>query len=415
MSSLVPLNRAGHVASKSPRAAAASSKANKGRFSAVRPILLITPLVISGSVLKPAGYNEVLGLDLTAIGFALVVLVGVRQLPKTSRYPIDLLGPILALASLVVWGYVRSESGFYQTAKIRDSVVVLALILILPTLLRNRADLRSMNLMWMCAGCAASVGVLVVGGDASLYGRGGIGGATLGPAYLAAAGTVAAIASLGERHVRWPFGLATICMGVWSLLAVGSRGPAVGVLLVAVAVWMLMGGVSLSKRTLLLVSALIVVAIIGVRLASREALDYITWTGGTSRLELWAIAARAFEAHPIFGTGWGDFSILSPALYPHNVFLEVAAELGAAGLLVFLWLLSRVTSRTRRWGLQGEVRVSAAVFVLWFVGQQFSSDLTLRAFWISLMPLLLLPGVMYPESANALSKVHLEGDTPQIH
>ena len=58
------------------------------------------------------------------------------------------------------------------------------------------------------------------------------------------------------------------------------------------------------------------------------------------RLHLWGQAWRAFRDHPLFGIGTGGFGAINPIeLYPHNILLETAAELGVLGLLLVLTLL----------------------------------------------------------------------------
>src|SRR5207248_8364655 len=58
------------------------------------------------------------------------------------------------------------------------------------------------------------------------------------------------------------------------------------------------------------------------------------------RLHLWGQAWRAFTSHPFLGIGTGGFGAINPIeLYPHNILLETAAELGVIGLLLVLTLL----------------------------------------------------------------------------
>lgn len=78
------------------------------------------------------------------------------------------------------------------------------------------------------------------------------------------------------------------------------------------------------------------------------------------RLELWGAGLRMIEDHPFAGIGLGNFKAEVPAyLLPgqridfiaHNTYIEVAAETGLPGLLLFLWILAatfRSLARTRR-------------------------------------------------------------------
>lgn len=59
----------------------------------------------------------------------------------------------------------------------------------------------------------------------------------------------------------------------------------------------------------------------------------------TSRAFFLETAARSFAASPIFGSGLGAFATTGLAEYPHNVFAEVASELGVIGLaLLIVWV-----------------------------------------------------------------------------
>jgi O-antigen ligase len=87
---------------------------------------------------------------------------------------------------------------------------------------------------------------------------------------------------------------------------------------------------------------------------------------GSTRLHLeaWEAGLQMIEAHPIVGVGLGNFKPLMPfymSLPPgtpvdsdtvaHNMFIEVAAELGLPALLIFLaifWFTYRTLGRLRR-------------------------------------------------------------------
>lgn len=72
-------------------------------------------------------------------------------------------------------------------------------------------------------------------------------------------------------------------------------------------------------------------------------------TANTSRLTLWKEAISIIEDFPVLGTGPNTYtSIISrysaskiTGSYPHNSYLQMAAETGMAGLISFLWILWR--------------------------------------------------------------------------
>jgi O-antigen ligase len=84
----------------------------------------------------------------------------------------------------------------------------------------------------------------------------------------------------------------------------------------------------------------------------------LTTNGGTGRTELWHVGLRIVKTHPAGGIGAGNYVSVSPqyALAPglithgdliftkepkpaHNTYLQVAAELGLPGLLLFLTVI----------------------------------------------------------------------------
>jgi O-antigen ligase len=129
-----------------------------------------------------------------------------------------------------------------------------------------------------------------------------------------------------------------------AFFAAGSRGPVVGLLVGVVAlVALLLRDVGIRARFVLPALAAIPAAILVGRVAPGENVeralsvlagpdDDVTANG---RVELWAAAWELFVERPLLGLGTGGFADAFPsALYPHNLFLEAAAELGIAGLLL---------------------------------------------------------------------------------
>lgn len=59
------------------------------------------------------------------------------------------------------------------------------------------------------------------------------------------------------------------------------------------------------------------------------------------RLDAYWLATDMFYDKPIFGYGHGGFQSLSDVAYPHNMFLEAAAEMGLIGVMLTLgWLIA---------------------------------------------------------------------------
>jgi O-antigen ligase len=85
--------------------------------------------------------------------------------------------------------------------------------------------------------------------------------------------------------------------------------------------------------------------------------QHLTSSNTAGRSDLWRVATRMFESHPLVGVGSGNFTVASvqyvnrpgaitradlivdTPLPPHNVYLQVAAELGIPGLIALIALL----------------------------------------------------------------------------
>jgi putative inorganic carbon (HCO3(-)) transporter len=145
--------------------------------------------------------------------------------------------------------------------------------------------------------------------------------------------------------------------------------------------------------------------------ASPQAREHVTRvSGGTGRADLWTIAWRMTEDKPLTGVGAGNFQLVSPQylLEPgviarddfvldqpkqtHNIYLQVLAELGLPGLLLFGSIIGFslycAAGAARRFRALGDSRLEtlswafliAAIGVLaadFFQSEQFSKQLWL--------------------------------------
>jgi len=75
------------------------------------------------------------------------------------------------------------------------------------------------------------------------------------------------------------------------------------------------------------------------------------------RLQYWKDGVKIFEQHPLFGIGYYNWlkyyrrNYMADGEYPHNIFVQAGAEMGAAGLAAFIALIAAtfvMNRRTRR-------------------------------------------------------------------
>jgi O-antigen ligase len=120
------------------------------------------------------------------------------------------------------------------------------------------------------------------------------------------------------------------------------------------------------------------------------------------RLEAFTTAIQMFTSHPILGAGMGSFNDVRPDLgYPHNLFLEIAAEFGLVGLgllLAYLCVLIARADLVRKKldPLMGSVLLAFLAAAL--VHQQLSFA------FIMARPLFLLTGMTAAFASQVLSQ-----------
>ncbi len=208
-------------------------------------------------------------------------------------------------------------------------------------------------------------------GDPSLYGRHVVLGIGVALALLAA-----------NRWRTWP--LIGLVVLMWAgLLFSYSQSSMAALLLVTLALAFATGDrrVRRTVGVLALVAALGVAAYVAVQVVDGESLRQIT-SDRTERVE---DTARVIEEDPLIGVGIGgqprasrelmDSDRPTPNFVSHTTPLTVAAELGAVGLALYLWLLVggvRVIEAVRRRD-QALGLALAASFVALFVHALFYS------------------------------------------
>jgi O-antigen ligase len=162
--------------------------------------------------------------------------------------------------------------------------------------------------------------------------------------------------------LRWPgplFGPVMLPLLLLGILATASRGAMVG----CVAGLVLSGSLQLRRmaprQLATVVGGLAVLGMIGAWYVRQEplVLRRLQSTADGSgpnienRLELWHAGREAFTSRPFLGVGYGQLrnyvELATGDNKPvHQTFISMGAELGVAGLLVFLWLLVAVVRDT---------------------------------------------------------------------
>ena len=177
------------------------------------------------------------------------------------------------------------------------------------------------------------------------------------------------------------------------------------------------------RVTMVLVSAAAIGLVVFVLTAPAARLNVTSFGGQetTGRSDLWGLAAEMAGHHPIQGIGLDNFAVRSPAYLDgatdvervdlvldgtqvHNTYLNVLAELGAVGLLLFLGVVGGAlalavgsfrtiaASGTRQDELLARGVVVGAIGML--AAYVFFSAQFEKQFWIVLGMLIALPGLV---------------------
>jgi putative inorganic carbon (HCO3(-)) transporter len=143
--------------------------------------------------------------------------------------------------------------------------------------------------------------------------------------------------------------------------------------------WMALGAVILSliilrwRRGWLIFVPVIVLALIAINQLGIPRIIEIAFSGGAisgwdGRREIWSRAIYMIQDFPFTGIGMGSFGKVADALYPffsyspgaiphaHNLFLQIAVDLGIPGLIAWLSILLVVIALAWKLFRQGRIR-----------------------------------------------------------
>jgi O-antigen ligase len=338
-----------------------------GRVHQLFPIL---------SYLRPALVATVL-----AIGLYLLQQYGQRQIGKLSC------SMTMCLLGLVVWGALSIPFALNQGVAFNfwiNFVRTVVMTLVIAGSVRHARDVSRLMFVY-CASTMVYTGVVLSrfqlgGGDSWRLGRLYYYDANDMATLIASAMPFALYFLLGQRRpvvrVLAVFGLAILAVG---LIRSGSRGGLIALL--AVIMFVLLGFTTISARARLigLVGILVVVFATAsdrywqqMQTILNPRQDY-NLTSDAGRLKVWKRGLGYMIDHPIVGVGGNNFGVAEGTISPlakraerglgirwgaaHNMFIQVGAELGVPGLLIFVGLLvtafkslRRVTRRAARAG-----------------------------------------------------------------
>ncbi len=340
--------------------------------------LVMANLMVGFSAMVLFAYLEVLstvgGVSLAKVAGALLVVawLGVMSTRGTDvrNFFVQRPGLTYLLIAFVSWNAI-SVVWAPDRGEALSSVMRYALnVVLLPiafTAIRTRRDIISVLAVIVAGASVAAVSAVIYppAEESAVAGRAT--GTVGDPNELAAALLVGLSVAAAFAVNRWiprqtrmlAAGAAVLCLA--GIVISLSRGGLIG-LAGAIAIAVIAGG--RWRGRVLGVGATIAAAAVGyfaffAALPAKErVLDLGTTGGGTGRLDLWTVGWRMVQAHPLNGVGTGQFAtssvhfllrpgviergdlILSTPKVAHNTYLNILAELGIVGGMMFLGLLA---------------------------------------------------------------------------
>lgn len=326
----------------------------------VAPELSIVALIAAGPF-NDAPYVQSLGVDATAAAACGVLLAMAVSLIRRKGRPLSFPVATAAFVALMALAAVMAFAGPDRAAamtKLAKFETFSALAFFAPlVIIRDRRSFIRLLVGVAALGCITSLVAVETGHDSHPLVLPGS-SSEIEVGLLAGLGLAAVVGCLWSL-TPWPARLLWLVPAALMLnttVAAGSRGALLGVG-VAIVVSL---GIQLARRTPAraaaagLVGSLAALAVIAWQASPPAARDKFTRSltasegglsflnaGGGERREIWDAAAGIFMDHPL-GIGLAGFPARSGFEWPHNIFLELGAELGVMGIGLFVALLAGV-------------------------------------------------------------------------
>jgi putative inorganic carbon (hco3(-)) transporter len=342
-------------------------------------IVLTFPAHLPGSFGAGATLAKPVG-ALLVLAWAGLVLTRRARLPLLPQSrPLlfaALVGFLLFGCASILWA---TDSG-QTTTGVERYLLNAALLVVIYTAASTRSGFRTIVNGFLLGSAITSLYGIVTGGYNQSTGRlAGIVNSDYFASEVIPAIIIACILLVTARspRMRWVYAAVAVA-DLAGFVLTQSRGGIVGLAVGLLALVALAGRAR--PRVLALVLVLVAVGV-GYYFGYKPAHVFSSGQRGGSglnsassgRVDEWRVALRVFEGHPLGGVGVGNFPVVEPSyatqtfnlefsravvkqqLVAHNTYLELAAELGLVGLILFLAILAvplrvawRVLAKQRR-------------------------------------------------------------------
>jgi O-antigen ligase len=299
---------------------------------------------------------------------------------------------LILFTAVIVAGFFYTTNKVYAASKIYryttyNIVAFLIPILYFKDMLKIR---RILDIIWYFNALLILISLYVIflgGADLSirfdLMGR-------VNPIWIARAlgmGILISIDWFYRNKSRWIHFLLLLYIGfsVWIIILSGSRGPLLGTIAGIMIYIMYVKERTFWKRFGYILGALVLLGMIFLVLPKDMLFNKFGSVRASlsvlQRFALWEEAIKQIIENPVLGRGTGGYQVFSAYFgkYPHNIFLEAAAEQGIPAMIILTVFLLRPLSLIPSL-LESEKRqIVVLLFAFWtnyMLNAQLSGDIT---------------------------------------
>jgi O-antigen ligase len=344
----------------------------------------VTVLLIGG-LLVPGG-EKTIAYPAAVVCAPLILATVLRRLPRLHWIMVF---DILVFGSLGLFSLVTpAPSSQYAVQKLSYFMSLTLLSASAACLFASESRITRLARTWVLGACYLAVITVVsasLGERAAPFNSNPI---WLGRVF--SAGIVMLVWLWLSRRLQLSWAILSAGLLLAGLFASGSRGPLLAAA-VGVVILLVLGGHG--WRSLAITSGATGAVALMMQLPLFQQSRIISFAPGAiltdfSRSAMLGSTVNLIRQHP-FGVGignWSDYSMFSRAFkYPHNLFLEAAAELGViAGVLFALFVVLILTTSLRRSWQDHSLRLPSAWLAVEIIHVSVSGDLNARTFFFVL-------------------------------
>ena len=387
-------------------AALALPPAVAGTLFLVRQPLALLALYTYVGLFKEQAVVQAVPVDVTlALGLLLGAVCAGRWLAGRARsVPLALATPVAVIGLMLVISLTWTPSPDYGSEKALHFLTLTLLATLAPFfLVEDERDLRRF-FSWTLA-IALLAALVTIANPPEGTGRLTIGieGNTIGASHLlCTAAVILLVGALTELYPARRWGILAALGLIVVAAAIGSRGPLLNLgfaLAATAAIYLARVPRKLAPVALAVIAAVALIPFVSLPEGSAERLsqaarDPLGALEADPRYTAFGQAVDLIESRPLVGVGAGGFQSVGrltrpPEDYPHNMLLEVWAELGLVALVALVASIAAVLAglARRAWHLppepaRGLMYVLVGVFVYNLLGTLLTGDLNEnRTYW----------------------------------